>query len=182
MAMYIFQEVAPKVFYFTYCLQETDKFINFLEESESDETRKSIIQNWSNIEAGQKKIVSSDFSKEETRVDNRTRYIVNSLKATLNYCFGQYKLYNRIEEDLIMDSDHIVVKSNSNALQETLSGKYKSMFFINDEYEGGEISVPNGKYSIKPEKGSILIAPSDTAISMNPIQNGTQYVSFVSWH
>ena len=76
MAMYIFQEVAPKVFYFTYCLQETDKFINFLEESESDETRKSIIQNWSNIEAGQKKIVSSDFSKEETRVDNRTRYIV----------------------------------------------------------------------------------------------------------
>jgi predicted 2-oxoglutarate/Fe(II)-dependent dioxygenase YbiX len=81
-----------------------------------------------------------------------------------------------------MDSEHVVVKSNYNAMQETLSGKYKSIFFINDEYDGGEVSVPNGKYSIKPEKGSIIITPSDTAISMNPIQNGTQYVSFVSWH
>ena len=44
MAMYVFQEISPKVFYFTYCLQEIGNYIKFLEESESNTN--NLISKW----------------------------------------------------------------------------------------------------------------------------------------
>jgi len=52
------------------------------------------------------------------------------------------------------------------------------VFYLNDDYEGGEINFPNQDISIKPEAGSLLIFPSERPFFHHPtkIVNGNKYM------
>lgn len=188
MAMYIFQELAPKIFYFTYSLQEPDLYVKFLEESETDSSNKNIIKPWQQMNGdkqevhyGYDKIISSDFTKEDD-IDGRSLYIVNTLKATMLHCFGQYKIYNNIEDDINIGKTFWVKKYNERySHTEVGSGKYTAYFYLNDNYDGGNISFSNTRAFVKPEKGSIIIAPSDQEHISSPSLNGTRYVAQGYW-
>lgn len=56
------------------------------------------------------------------------------------------------------------------------------IYYLNSNYEGGEINFPNFNLSIKPETDSILIFPStdDFRHSVSEIISGTKY-AVVSW-
>jgi len=43
--------------------------------------------------------------------------------------------------------------------------KYSAIFYLNDDYEGGEIKFPNLRFTYKPVKGSMIWFPND------PIEN-----------
>jgi Rps23 Pro-64 3,4-dihydroxylase Tpa1-like proline 4-hydroxylase len=57
------------------------------------------------------------------------------------------------------------------------------VMYLNNEYEGGELSFPNSKIKIKPEPGSIIFFPSNYLYvhEVAPIISGTRY-SMPHWY
>jgi predicted 2-oxoglutarate/Fe(II)-dependent dioxygenase YbiX len=65
----------------------------------------------------------------------------------------------------------------------TVSGRALSaVIYLNDDYAGGEIEFPNFKVKIKPEKGMLILFPSNYAYRhiAHPVLEGTKY-SLVTW-
>jgi hypothetical protein len=180
MAMYVFQEIAPKTFYFTYCLQEIGKYIGFLEDSENNPT--GLISKWNDTEYGYEKRISSDFSNEVEIVDTRSLFIINNLKATFHYCFSQYKLFNNIEEEVNLSPTYFVRKHSEGQVKNNCgaNGKYTARLYINDSFTDGEISIP-GRPKFKPEAGSIIIGPSDMQIDAEPAHGNSRYIAIGHW-
>lgn len=57
-----------------------------------------------------------------------------------------------------------------------------AVIYLNDDYEGGEIEFPNQQVKIKPEKGMLILFPSNFAFShiAHPVKEGKKYV-LVTW-
>lgn len=182
MAMYVFQELSPKVFYFTYCLQEIGNYIKFIEETESNQSKHNLISKWKPTEWGSEKSFSSDFSNEQKPIDGRTLFLVNNLKATFHHCFSQYKLFNNIEEDVNLETTYSIQKFNENNFDNTLisHGKYTARLYINNSFDGGEVIV-SGRPAFKPEAGSIIISPSQFKVDHNPALNNSRYIAKGYW-
>jgi predicted 2-oxoglutarate/Fe(II)-dependent dioxygenase YbiX len=49
-------------------------------------------------------------------------------------------------------------------------------YYVNDDYEGGEIYFPDNNLLIKPEKNSLIMFPSDLLHEVKKVTNGTKYV------
>lgn len=65
----------------------------------------------------------------------------------------------------------------------TISGRcISAVIYLNDDYEGGHIEFPNFKVKIKPEKGMLILFPSNFAYRhiAHPVLQGTKY-SLVTW-
>lgn len=61
--------------------------------------------------------------------------------------------------------------------------KISTLLYLNDNYEGGTITFTKLNVSIKPEKNTMLIFPSneDFAHSADPVISGTKYVVVGFW-
>jgi len=57
------------------------------------------------------------------------------------------------------------------------------LVYLNDNYEGGNITFPNSKVSLKPEAGSMIFFPSNFLYvhQIEPITNGIKY-SLPNWY
>jgi predicted 2-oxoglutarate/Fe(II)-dependent dioxygenase YbiX len=65
----------------------------------------------------------------------------------------------------------------------TESGRsISAIVYLNDDYEGGEIEFTNFKIKLKPEKGMLILFPSNYAYThiAHPVTKGTKY-SLVTW-
>lgn len=77
-----------------------------------------------------------------------------------------------------------------NDSEEFINGKWKKVvdrdytiiFYLNSDYEGGELVFPNQGVTIKPKEGSIVIFPSDHHYphEVIPVSEGVRY-AIVSW-
>lgn len=183
MAMYVFQELAPKVFYFTYCLQEIGNYIGFIEDTETNPNLNgSLIKKWEHQESHSEKKISSDLSSQDAVVDTRSLFVINNLKATLHHCFTQYKIYNNIEGPVNLDPNYLLRKYYEGFEDSDLpKGKYTAKMYINCSFDGGEVQIPNSNKKLKPEAGSILIYPSDYKIVSEPGINNSRYVATGYW-
>lgn len=182
MAMYVFQELAPKVFYFTYCLQEIGKYIEYIEDSENNPLINSnLISKWKDEQYGSIKTFSSDFTNEKERVDVRSTFLINNLKATMHHCFTQYRLFNNIEDQVNLNKSFSIIKYfEGNKEKEEPFGKYTAKMYINSSYEGGEVILP-GKQPLKPEAGSLIIYPSGLNIDSTEVNGNSKYVGIGHW-
>ena len=65
--------------------------------------------------------------------------------------------------------------------EKDVNNVYGLVFYLNDDYEGGEICYPSLNYSIKPKKNSVLIHYAGLEHGVNNVISGTRYVltSFV---
>lgn len=54
--------------------------------------------------------------------------------------------------------------------------KYTILFYLNDNYSGGELVVPTMNMSIRPHKGSIIIMDQETYHYVNKIVRGDKYI------
>jgi predicted 2-oxoglutarate/Fe(II)-dependent dioxygenase YbiX len=65
----------------------------------------------------------------------------------------------------------------------TESGRaISAVIYLNDDYEGGHIEFPNFKIKLKPQKGMLILFPSNFAYRhiAHPVTSGTKY-SLVTW-
>lgn len=65
----------------------------------------------------------------------------------------------------------------------TQSGRcISALVYLNDDYEGGHLEFPNFKIKLKPQKGMLILFPSNFAYKhvAHPVTQGTKY-SLVTW-
>jgi hypothetical protein len=65
------------------------------------------------------------------------------------------------------------VQDNGNPVRPTLT----ILFYLNDDYVGGEIDFPNDGLCIKPKAGSIVIFPSEKIHSVLEMSSGKRYMT-----
>lgn len=53
---------------------------------------------------------------------------------------------------------------------------YSVFYYLNDDYEGGELYFPNFELTISPESNSVIVFPSEYIHQVNEIINGERYV------
>jgi hypothetical protein len=124
----------------------------------------------------------------ETDIDIRCSSIVNVLKNSIDSCVDHYsKLLNiepggRSPEFNIKKYNqkqsmgaHIDYQEDPNKPQSTIS----IVFYLNDDYEGGEIGFPNHDIKIKPKAGSLIIFPSTAPYyhESHVLLSGNKYMS-----
>lgn len=64
------------------------------------------------------------------------------------------------------------------------SREISSVFYWNEDYEGGEIVFPNQNKKIKPSSGMLILFPSSSDFSHKvlPVKSGLRYVSTNFWY
>lgn len=181
--MYVFQEMAPKVFYFTYCLQEIGNYIGFIEDSETNSNINiSLIKKWEHKDSFSEKKISSNLLGQDGVVDTRSLFLINNLKATFHHCFTQYRLFNNIEDLVNLEPNYLLRKYYEGFGDSDLpNGKYTAKLYINSSYDGGEVKFSNTGKILKPEAGSILIYPSDYKIISEPGTKNSRYIATGYW-
>lgn len=60
---------------------------------------------------------------------------------------------------------------------------YSSLFYLNDDYEGGELCFPEYDLIIKPKVGDLITFPTNSMYihTVNEIKSGTRYNILLKW-
>jgi hypothetical protein len=60
--------------------------------------------------------------------------------------------------------------------------RVSTVYYLNDDYEGGELCFPQFNIELKPEKGDMVVFPSSYVYShnVNPVTSGNRF-SIASW-
>lgn len=186
------------IWYFENCISCPNEMVKFIEEMDFQEESYKRISKWSEWTASDDKNVLYGYTKtaisnikelpiESKKIDQKTRYIINSLNMATTMCFDRYleghsldKSKYRIEDDIINIKKWNVGQSMGPHF-DGQDGSYSLAFtmvsYLNDDYEGGEIYFPNHNISIKPKAGSVVIFPSRSEFihQVNTIESGTRY-------
>jgi hypothetical protein len=104
-----------------------------------------------------------------TEVDREVYLIINEIKNAIDNCVNDYSEYNNLDLGYMPDEcnirryelgkqmgPHIDCEDDDTESRLTAS----IVFYLNDDYEGGEISFPKQDIKIKPTAGSLVIFPS----------------------
>lgn len=200
MAMYNFQELAPNIFYFTNAISEPEKLVKFIEETEDDESiNTNLISKWRLWKAsnrpediyGLEKYITADYEKAGALPNARELYIINSIRSSMHFCATQYKLYNNVDGDVNLDKEFGIKKYNpgqtlgqhADQYDGNTKLRYSIVAYLNDNYEGGELSFSNQNVVIKPQAGSIAIFPSSEPYlhGSNELKSGNKYMAPGFW-
>jgi hypothetical protein len=61
--------------------------------------------------------------------------------------------------------------------EDEVKPKLTMLLYINEDYQGGEISFPNENVTIKPEAGSVVIFPSNLSHEVKTVISGNRYMT-----
>jgi hypothetical protein len=187
-------KLEDKIFYYTDLLKEKDVFLNDIE-SISDF---NVISEWkpwyssnSNNEYGKVKEIVPGFINQSNNLNSIK--IVNIITDSISKCIENYIKetgYNpgylppiinlRKYNTQAYMGPHIDTEDENDKTKPSIS----LVFYLNDDYEGGQIDFPKQNLSIKPEAGSIIIFPSTSPYyhDPKPVLKGTKYLIPVFWY
>lgn len=181
--IFIYKDVFP----------DTKKMIDFIESTEinSDNTIISRWNNWksssNDIQYGYEKNIYFQDQKIVTEFNMEEFMFFQVVKNGLSACIKHYCNKHNIEEPRIQNhftvkkysvgadmGDHVDDHMNKNMPEPYLS----CIFYLNDDYEGGELLFRLQDLNIKPEAGSVVIFPSVAPFFHNPrpVRVGTKYM------
>ena len=198
MAM-IKKELAPGIVIYENILINSSEIINELELKVSDK-----MLNWkqTSVKADNKISVDPKYRDTNFIFVNYLKSIKESpqtpadfAKATLSEHF--YNAFTECELDYgynyrFMQSEHdgysILKYSEGQQFKDhiddaaALHRRVSTVFYMNDDYTGGEIEFPRFGLKIKPQKHQLLIFPSTYVYNhiVHPVLSGTRY-AVVSW-
>jgi hypothetical protein len=127
--------------------------------------------------------VAGEGVENSVMMDMHNQMYFLLLAATVPYC-DRYEmgenLYHEPYQALKYRSGEFYKAHYDGA---TISGRaISAVVYLNDDYTGGEIEFPNFKVKIKPQKGMLILFPSNFAYRhiAHPVVDGTKY-SLVTW-
>jgi hypothetical protein len=198
--MFDLQILDDNIWYWENALSYPDYLKNFIEEIDLDPISYSRISKWESWNAsddkshsyGSTKNIFVSKLKESTgsdAIDKKTLYVANSFLMAFEMCSERYLAGHGL------DKNNYNLKLNQVPIKKWNEGEYMGPHFdgqdgdstlafslvtyINDDYEGGEISFPNQNITIKPKAGSMIMFPSQLPYlhEVKPIISGTRYMS-----
>lgn len=172
-------------------------FINDVDEQPESYPRISKWQDWTASNDpetiyGKTKIINKNNLKVSTgsdAVDKKTLYIANSIMMAFEMCTERYLAARQLDKDKYnLNLDQVTIKAwnQGQFMGPHFDGQdgnkdlaFSLVAYINDDYEGGEISFPKHNVTIKPKAGSLIMFPSQEPYihEVKPITSGTRYMS-----
>ena len=221
------EELFDKVYYYTDVLKDPKKLVDLIESTESDKYS-SFITPWETWEAcsGECYIYGSHKRIKCLSSEDIEKNVLSDVKADSSYIFNEiFEGMRNVCKDYalkINDSSEIVLMTDT-AVKKYMPGtfmgshfdqqegdkrlRYSMVMYLNDEYEGGEISfnVKDGiltstddaaaedfnsplnhdriMFHVKPKAGSVIIFPSTDPYSHTAhlIKSGSKYMVPSFW-
>lgn len=198
--MFDLQVLAPDIWYWDNALsfpEHLKEFIDQIDEYPESYSRISKWENWTasndkDLVYGKTKTINKANLKKSTGsdlVDKKTLYIANSFLMAFQMCTDRYLASRNLDKDnynLNLDSVTIKAWNEGQAMGPHFDGQdgnkdlaFSLVAYVNDDYEGGEISFPNHNITVKPKAGSLIMFPSQEPYihEVKPIVSGTRYMS-----
>jgi len=193
----------PDIWYWDNVISYPDELVQFINNIDSNQMSHKAISPWNvwtasnnnDLIYGATKNINKDESKwgcGDEKTDQKILYIYNSLEMAFEMCYSRYMDGHKINKDEYrLETDNIPVKkwqegANMGPHADGYDGNKDLAFslvcYLNENYEGGEISFPGHNITIKPKKGSMIMFPSQTPFihEVKPIISGDRYMSTVS--
>lgn len=198
--MFDLQVLAPDIWYWDNALsfpEHLKVFIDQIDEYPESYSRISKWENWTasndpNLIYGKTKTINKAKLRTSTGsdiVDKKTLYIANSFLMAFQMCTDRYLSARHLDKNnynLNLDSVTIKAWNEGQSMGPHFDGQdgnkdlaFSLVAYVNDDYEGGEISFPNHNITIKPKAGSLIMFPSQQPYihEVKPIISGTRYMS-----
>jgi hypothetical protein len=189
------------ILYWDNVISYPKELVGFINNLDSNPLSHKAISPWTpwkasndeNLIYGATKNVSKNESKwgsGNEKIDQQTLYIYNSLEMAFEMCYARYMdIHPGLNRELYrLETDNIPVKkwqvgANMGPHADSYDGNADLAFslvaYLNDDYEGGEISFPGHNIEVKPKAGSLIMFPSQTPFihEVKPIISGDRYMS-----
>ena len=198
--MFDLQVLAPDIWYWDNALSFPEHLKEFIDQIDKYPESYSRISKWENWTAsnnkdlvyGKTKTINKANLKKSTGsdlVDKKTLYIANSFLMAFQMCTDRYLASRNLDKDnynLNLDSVTIKAWNEGQSMGPHFDGQdgnkdlaFSLVAYVNDDYEGGEISFPNHNITVKPKAGSLIMFPSQEPYihEVKPIVSGTRYMS-----
>lgn len=198
--MFDLQVLAPDIWYWDNALsfpEHLKEFIDQIDEYPESYSRISKWENWTasndkDLVYGKTKTINRANLKKSTGsdlVDKKTLYIANSFLMAFQMCTDRYLASRNLDKNnynLNLDSVTIKAWNEGQSMGPHFDGQdgnkdlaFSLVAYVNDDYEGGEISFPNHNITVKPKAGSLIMFPSQEPYihEVKPIISGTRYMS-----
>jgi len=198
--MFDLQVLSPQIWYWENTLSfpvELKSFIDKIDEEPLSYSRISKWENWTasndtSLVYGKTKNIDRSKLKTSTGsdiVDKKTLYIANSFLMAFEMCTDRYLDGQGLDKSKYnLDINNVKIKAwnEAQSMGPHFDGQdghtelaFSLVAYINDDYEGGEISFPNHNITIKPKAGSMIMFPSQEPFihEVKPIISGTRYMS-----
>jgi predicted 2-oxoglutarate/Fe(II)-dependent dioxygenase YbiX len=143
------------------------------------------IRNCQNIPISRPAIMQVNL-EHRTALDNQLFHIAGKVINDYTQKFGTFIIEKDEGYTLLRYETGQFIKSHidTSAAGETglNNRKVSCSFALNDEYTGGEFSFFNGEHTLKLDKGSILLFPSNFVYphEILEVKSGTRY-SIITW-
>lgn len=197
--MYNLVKIHNNIAYIKDVITRPDLLINFLEETDNDPQYYNSISQWQdwypsdskNFVYGKQKFINLAHETGNEKIDNRVRYIINSIDSAVFMCTANYAQHFNIPmQELKIGKDFAFKKyftgsymgPHQDAYGDNAPLRYSIVVYLNNDYEGGEINFPDHDFMIKPEAGSMVIFPSDYRHESKLITNGNKYMVPAFWY
>lgn len=197
----IIEELHDGIVYYKNLIDDTNTFISKIENLDkycNPYRNLSVWEVWNastdqNVQYGFNK--NGIFSTASTvdEVDLQILKIVSEVKSIISFCSKNYCQLYKIKEPWLPNyfsikkyipgadmGPHVDSSDPTDINHPVLSG----VIYLNNNYEGGEISFPNQNLKIKPEPGSLIIFPSIEPYVHHPqrIISGNKYMIPLFWY
>jgi len=190
----------PDIWYWDNAISYPHELVGFINDIDSNTLSHKAVSPWQpwvasdnqSLVYGAIKNLSRSESKSGTgdeKTDQRVLYIYNSLEMAFDMCYTRYMDSHVLDKSLYnLDVNNISVRkwqvgANMGPHADGYDGNTDLAFslvcYLNDDYEGGEISFPDHNITIKPKKGSLIMFPSQTPFihEVKPILSGDRYMA-----
>ena len=180
----VHEELYNGVYYYKNVIKDPQKLIYLIESTEGMEFLQHVIPNWIDwgVEADRgtvywygrkKRVLLNDLDEINTvEIPDFERKLCKEIFDTIFDAFravaNDYKIKRNISDEVIILNQMNIHKYKENTWMGTHYDaqegdtrlKYSLLVYINDDYEGGEISFPFLNITIKPKANQLLIFPS----------------------
>jgi len=189
----------PNIWYWENVISSPKELVDFINEVDSDKRSYDAISSWSpwtasddkNLVYGSVKTINNQYNKINTgdnRLDQKTLYIINSLKMAIEMCSERYILGHKLDVNKYnLDQRMLSIKrwNEGQSMGPHFDGQdghsdlgFSLVTYLNDDYEGGEIHFKDHNITVKPKAGSLIMFPSQMPFvhEVLPITKGTRYM------
>jgi hypothetical protein len=189
--------LCDNVVYYENLIDDLNHFINLINDVEQENI--NIFSNWKPWYASNADVLYGEFRESSfTNILNNCNeksssfIIAKTLKSLIDFCVEDYCKKTNQESGHM--PDHFTIrKYNTKAymgphvdtedIYNTKQPSISMVFYLNDDYDGGEIEFPNQSIKIKPSAGSLIIFPSYQPYMHDPkpTTSGLKYMIPLFW-
>jgi hypothetical protein len=201
--MFDLKVLHPDIWYWDNVVSYPDELVEFINDMDKNSLSYKAISKWEPWAAsnnpstiyGSTKNIYKNESKlgcGDEKINQSVLYIYNSLEMAFEMCYERYMDAHKIDKSKYnLETSNIPVKKwqvgasmgpHADGYDGDASLAFSLVCYLNEDYEGGEISFPKHNITIKPKKGSLIMFPSQNPFihEVKPIINGDRYMSPLS--